>query len=610
MQLLRPEAALSSGAIPTPDEAIRRPARTGLTVWLLLLAAMLTLPLLGVAVAALLRDHDNARRRSEDQLVMQARALAFTVDSQLATAAAVARTLAHSVLLARGDLVSFRTDMDAAAATLPGALITLVSRQAHQMLTTRLPPGEVVPPGTLATASIIALGTGRDTISDLFVAVVTKRVNLAITALVPAPGDAAATDPGSVSVVLHADSFVPMLQAQAHAPGWVAMLADRQLRIVGRSENAEQFTYLRRVPPEVAAAQQLVETGVARVVRPNGVVALDAFARAPVSGYLVVIGMPESELAETLSRSLLAVVAVAAPVILLGFGLALWLGRLLARAIGGLALPEGQTPKGLHFREVDRIAERLASAERWRLVLMQEMNHRVKNTLMTVQAVASQTLRSAEGDPELFRQTFMARLATLARALDLLTATTSHGAAIEDTLRAGLAPWLEAGTHTMRLTVRHDFHCNARQTQALILALHELGTNAAKYGALTRPGGSVTLDCAMGPDGVAVLFWQEAGGPEVPPTPRRRGFGSRLLDVILPQDLGLGATVRRELAPDGLRACIRFRPMAPNSPGLLGPNAGAPVLRTAQPSGGRKVRDGAFRQDRVSASAANVTVPL
>jgi two-component sensor histidine kinase len=580
MQLMLPVVSASSEAVSVRDEAIRPPARSGLRLWLMLLAAMLTLPLLGVTIAGLVRENNNARRRSEEQLVMQARALALTVDSQLATAAALARTLAHSVLLVRGDLIGFRSEMDAAAAALPGAQVNLADRHPHMMLFTLMPPSEVLPAGTPAPAAAVALARGRDTISDLFISPFAPRVVLAVTALVPAPADAAATDPGAVSVILNVDYFTPMLQAQARGLGWVAALVDRQYRTVSRSEDAERRVYVVRSPPAVEAALQRNDNGVAHFIRQDGVAAMAAFARAPTSGYVAVIGMPEAVFDKALHGSVLGVLALALPMILLGFGLALWLSRRITQAIAGLALPAHHSPKGLRFREVDHIAERLASAERWRGMLMHEMNHRVKNTLMTVQAVALQTLRGAQGDPTLFRQTFISRLAALARAQDLLTATTCHGADIEATLKAGMAPWLEASGNAVRLAVSQDFQINAHQTQALMLALHELGTNAAKYGALSCASGSVAVDCALGPDGVAVLNWQEMGGPEVSPQPSRRGFGSRLLEVLLPQDLGPGASVQRDSDPAGLRVCIRFRPVAPANLLLVGSRPTAPTLRT------------------------------
>ncbi len=551
-----------------PGNPWRTMAHLGLRAWLLLLAAMVTLPLLGVTIASLLRDHDIARQRSEEQLVMQARALAFTVQSQLATAAAVARTLAHSVALARGDLAGFRVEMTAATVGLAGAQVALADRQSRLMATTLLPPSDVVPPDTLSIASAFARAAGQDSISDLFVSPVGKHVQLSATALVPALADAAATYPGAVNVLLRPAFFAPMLhaQTQAHAPGWVAMLADRQLRIVSRSDDTERVAYVQRIPPEMVAAVQRGASGVTRVLRPSGVVAVDAFARVAGSDYVVVIGQPEAEFAQGQRGSLWAVLAVAGPLVLAGFGLAIWLSNRITRAVGALAVPAGNGTEGLRFREVDLIAERLASAERWRLMLLHEMKHRLKNTLMSVQSLAVQTQKAHPNDPAQFQHAFSGRLATLARAHDLLTETSCETLDSDAVMAAALAPWLDAPGHAVSFRIGRSFMMGPRQAQALMLALHELATNAAKYGALSCPGGTVHIDCTLDEDsGFARIGWMETGGPVVVET-ARRGFGSRLLEVLLPQDLGPGATVLRELNPAGLRASIGFRPQASAAP--------------------------------------------
>jgi two-component sensor histidine kinase len=194
------------------------------------------------------------------------------------------------------------------------------------------------------------------------------------------------------------------------------------------------------------------------------------------------------------------------------------------------------------------------------------MNHRVKNTLMTVQALAFQTRRSTRGDPENFHSAFMGRLDTLARSHDLLIASGGLYATIGAALNAGLAPWLEPGSDVIRLAVTSDFEISARQAQVLIMAMHEMGTNAAKYGALSSSGGRVTVECHLNSDGWAILNWLETGGPVLAGKPSRRGFGSRLLEVLLPYELGRGAVMARHFDAAGLRACVRFLPMAPTAP--------------------------------------------
>jgi two-component sensor histidine kinase len=97
-----------------------------------------------------------------------------------------------------------------------------------------------------------------------------------------------------------------------------------------------------------------------------------------------------------------------------------------------------------------------------------------------------------------------------------------------------------------------------RQAQALVLGLHELATNAAKYGALSWPDGRIALRCELSVEGAATIYWVERGGPRIDGPPARRGFGTRLLERAITQDLGPGSLVELLFEPEGLRAVIRL----------------------------------------------------
>jgi PAS domain S-box-containing protein len=208
---------------------------------------------------------------------------------------------------------------------------------------------------------------------------------------------------------------------------------------------------------------------------------------------------------------------------------------------------------------VQDITER-RQAERRQALLVAELNHRVKNALATVQAIASQTLRGAGGDPGRFATDFTGRLRVLARAHDLLTDNAWQAADLDVLARAALAPWIAAESPD-RVAIRGlaGTPLGPRQAQAMVLALHELATNAAKHGALSRQGGRVALEASAAEERVR-LSWREAGGPPVPGPPARRGFGTRLLERGLGADLGPGASVRLAFPADGVQAEILFRP--------------------------------------------------
>jgi PAS domain S-box-containing protein len=204
-------------------------------------------------------------------------------------------------------------------------------------------------------------------------------------------------------------------------------------------------------------------------------------------------------------------------------------------------------------------------AERAQHLVAREASHRVKNALTTVMAAAEQTLRQAGDDPSRFVHDFTGRLKVLASAHDLLTQEAWQGADLAVILRAALAPWRPGKIDLVSPDPRMvSPRLNPQQAQALALALHELATNAVKHGALSSPAGRVAVRWSIAADRVVSLDWTETGGPPpAQPSPDRRGFGSRLLERALPQQLGPGSEVKLAFEPSGLHASIRLAPVEP-----------------------------------------------
>jgi two-component sensor histidine kinase len=215
----------------------------------------------------------------------------------------------------------------------------------------------------------------------------------------------------------------------------------------------------------------------------------------------------------------------------------------------GLVEFEGQgvTRKPIAIAGASRDLSERKQIEELQRLLANELNHRVKNTLATVQSIVNQTLRSAT-DVESARTAVNARIVSLAGAHDLLTERSWVGADVADLVARAVAPFV-----TGQIVVDGpSLDVSPSQALALSLALHELATNAAKYGALSRPEGRVELRWKVQDDRLD-LSWHESGGPPVAP-PSRRGFGSRLIETALSGDLD-GQT-RLEFAPEGLRCWI------------------------------------------------------
>ncbi|MBE7156929.1 MAG: PAS domain-containing protein [Rhodospirillales bacterium] len=190
-------------------------------------------------------------------------------------------------------------------------------------------------------------------------------------------------------------------------------------------------------------------------------------------------------------------------------------------------------------------------AEEHQRLLTAELQHRVKNTLAMVQAIASQTLRGAT-DLEEAREGFAARLISLGRAHDILTQASWTAAPITEVVEGALSVHRQTDAARLRVSGPNVL-LGAKPALALALALHELATNAAKYGALSGESGVVDLRWHVVHEGEQPRFcltWSETGGPPILAQPTRRGFGSRLIERSFASEVG--GEVKLTYAPTGL----------------------------------------------------------
>lgn len=215
---------------------------------------------------------------------------------------------------------------------------------------------------------------------------------------------------------------------------------------------------------------------------------------------------------------------------------------------------EGEARKPVAIAGASRDMTDLVNADEAQKLLVNELNHRVKNMLATVQSVAMQTQRYT---PESFAERFEARLMALSRAHDLLTRKQWARIGISELLEQAFSPFSGGTISPFRIS-GPDRMLSPRVALALGMVLHELATNATKYGALSMPSGAVDIDWTVekkdGDDWI-VLNWIESGGP---PTaqPSRRGFGSRLIERTIGTDLGGEADLR--FLASGARCLLRF----------------------------------------------------
>jgi PAS domain S-box-containing protein len=210
------------------------------------------------------------------------------------------------------------------------------------------------------------------------------------------------------------------------------------------------------------------------------------------------------------------------------------------------------TGRFIRLKGLTRDITRRKQAEERQDLLIAELDHRVKNVLARVAAVAMHTRRHSE-TPDEFVKALDGRIQSMAAAHALLSQGRWSGVGLTDLIRHQLAPYTTDANTTIS---GPDVMLTPAQTQAVATVIHELATNAAKYGALSGPDGGVSVTWVRtGADAARILtiIWRELGGPPIM-APVRSGYGSRLIRDLIPHELG--GTVELAFPSDG--ACCEI----------------------------------------------------
>jgi two-component sensor histidine kinase len=205
-----------------------------------------------------------------------------------------------------------------------------------------------------------------------------------------------------------------------------------------------------------------------------------------------------------------------------------------------------------HAVEDRNLLEWLTGQAAIRTQLTRELNHRVKNTLANVLSIVALTRRRSSdiGD---FADSLTSRLRALSATHDILSQSDWTEAAIGEIVRSELAPYLEVGEGHIEMSGPR-ISLAPNDALSLGLAIHELATNAAKYGALSTTSGRIAVDWLLLTATVAEVRWRETGGPPVAP-PTRRGFGLDLIEKVVAHELR--SNVELDFAPEGVRCVLR-----------------------------------------------------
>lgn len=471
-------------------------SRLSLPVRLVLLVAGTTLPLIVFTGIITYRHYEERREAAFDRVVEFTRGIRQAVDAEMQGLVSGLTVLANSQALQRGDKEGFRQNAEAFLRQFPERpVIVLGDRDGRQIFNSHSPEGAPLPPRTERPERDRVFRTGRPAFSELFVGSINQH-NIVTVSVPVMRGEEVVYD---LSFNPPLSMFQRIIEQQRPSDKWTISIFDQNGVNFARVPNPSS-TVGQRASPTLYAILFTAPDGRANTVSLEGVALLTAFSRSEFTGWIAASGIAEATLTAPLWRSLALTAAAGGVCLLIGLGFAVQMARQLARA------------------------------ESMQELLVSELNHRVKNSLATVQALAHQTFRNSTDAKSSLRD-FDQRLSTMAQTYTLLGEENWKGASLGQIVAAVLKPYLSSGESRVLMS-GPEIGLGPRTALLISMALHELATNAAKYGALSRSGGRIDIVWDMverAGERQVRLTWRETGGPTVAP-PTRRGFGSALIE--------------------------------------------------------------------------------
>ena len=488
-------------------------SRFSLRLRLGVLVAGTLLPLILFATGVVYLNHMRAREIAFDRVVEVVRATRLVLDTEIKGVTRALEVLANTRALQQNDLDAFRANAAAFLKNYPGQAISLATRDGRHLLNTGIPAGQPVPPRINRQSIEAVFSTGKPDYSDLFTGSVIRTPIIVIS--VPVFRDGKVVYELSFNPPL--SLFQNIIQQQRPNDGWTMSIFDRKGVNIARVPNPDRTIGNPGSPSLLSVLLAQDEGQLLTTVSREGVTLNTAFSRSTLTGWKVVAGTPVAALTAPLWRELGITAGIGAILLVIG----------LFFAIG--------------------MATRIARGEILHELLINELNHRVKNTLATVQSIASQTLRRADNPAEAIEK-FSARLVSLGRTHNVLSDEKWESAQVRDLVDAALAPY--AGKEGTRIQVTGpNLRLAPRSALTVAMALHELATNAAKYGALSNDRGRIYVDWVSDDgSGRFRMSWREVGGPPVA-APLRSGFGSKLIESATNQ---IGGSATLAFSPDGV----------------------------------------------------------
>jgi two-component sensor histidine kinase len=487
-----------------PDPPVPKPT---LPVRLALLVAGTTLPLIVFATVIVFSNYEQDRRNASQRVLETVRSIRLVLDAEMQRMTGALQVLALTNPLRQGDFEAFRRIAQGFLDQYrDGGVVLVADRDGRQLFSSMTSETANLPLRNNRAIVEKVFATKRLQYSNLFVGAVKKQPIVTVEVPVFRDGEVVY----DISFSPPVEIFQAIINQQRPSQDWTISIFDGDGISLARAPNPEE-TMGKRASPTLFAEMFRNPEATLQTVSLEGVPLITTFARSSLTGWTVAAGIAEGSLVGPL-----------------------WRKVAITSVIGGLMLLTG-----LAFAV--RMATTIARGEMLHDLLIEELNHRVKNTLAILQAIAAQTFRSASKTE---RAKFEGRLGALAEAHNLLSQEKWQGSELQNLVDRVLQPYLLTNPERIRM-FGPSVPLTPRLAVVLSMIVHEIATNAAKYGALSNDNGTVALDWEVTEENSKRklrLIWAEAGGPHVT-APVQRGFGSRLIERSARDQLGGEATV-------------------------------------------------------------------
>jgi two-component sensor histidine kinase len=481
-------------------------SKLSLPVRLALLVAGTMLPLIVFMAGIIFHNYLQDRKDTTARVLQTVRSIRLTLDAEMQRMTGGLQVLALTDTLKNGDFDGFRRiALGFLEQYSKGGVLLVADRDGRMLFSSLSADAPNLPMRNNREIVERVFSTGRPQYSGLFIGAAKKAQIVTVEVPVFREGKVIY----DISFAPPVEMFQHILESQRPSTDWTLSMLDAEGYVFARAPNPQE-TFGKRATESILKPMLQKSEAVQPTTSLDGVQLMSGFMHSPLTGWIVAAGISESSLAAPLWRNLAIASVIGAILLTIGLGFAL------------------------------RMATTIARGEMLHDLLIEELNHRVKNTLAILQAIAVQTFRGATRAE---REKFEGRLGALAEAHNLLSREKWQGSELSEVISRVLQPYVLNNPERVKM-FGPKVPLTPRLAVVLSMIVHEIATNAAKYGALSNDNGTVALDWEILDEMPQKLrmIWTEAGGPPVV-APVQRGFGSRLIERSARDQLGGEATV-------------------------------------------------------------------